>query len=214
MNSLAQRFIQFSLRHQALKFGEFTLKSGRKSPYFFNMGAICQGAALAELGQFYAQAIQDAKLNFQVLFGPAYKGIPLATATAIALAEHHQVDIPYCFNRKEIKDHGEGGQLVGAELSGRVLIVDDVITAGTAFREAKQIIVNHQAELAGLVIALDRQERGADNRSAIAAIEQDDNIPVISLAGLADLIVYCGKNQDGKQYLPAIEAYQHEYGVR
>ncbi len=160
MKAFQIEFIEFALSRQVLKFGSFTLKSGRTSPYFFNAGLFNTGGDLAKLGRFYAAAIQDSGIGFDVLFGPAYKGIPIATTTAVALAEHHDRDVPYCFNRKEAKTHGEGGNLVGSALQGRILLVDDVITAGTAIGESMQIIQAQGAELAGVLIALDRQERG------------------------------------------------------
>ena len=181
MKPYQQQFIEFALETGVLRFGSFTLKSGRISPYFFNSGLFNTGGSLAKLGQFYAQAIVDAGLDFDCLFGPAYKGIPLASTTVVALAEHHQRDIPYIFNRKEVKDHGEGGQLVGAELSGKVLIIDDVISAGTSVRESVDIIKAQNAKPAGVIIALDRQEKGQTDLSAIQQVEMDHQIPVISI---------------------------------
>lgn len=206
-------FLQFAIDNQVLKFGEFTLKSGRKSPYFFNAGLFNTGGLLAQLGRFYAEAIVNADIRFDVLFGPAYKGIPLAAATAIALADHHGIDIPYCFNRKEAKAHGEGGNLVGAPLAGRVLIIDDVITAGTAIRESFDIIAAAGAQPAGIVISLNRQERGQDERSAIQEIEDAHDIPVISIVALEQLIDYLRDQPQLQAHLPAVEAYRAEYGV-
>ena len=206
-------FIAFAIEQGVLKFGEFTLKSGRVSPYFFNAGLFQTGRALAKLGRFYAQTIVDSSLKADVLFGPAYKGIPLAAATAIALAEHHQLDLPWCFNRKEAKDHGEGGTLVGAPLNGRVLIIDDVITAGTAIREVMQIIHGQQAQAAGVVIALNRQERGQGELSAIQEVERDYATPVISIVSLSQVLEYLAGDNQLKQHLPAVEAYREQYGI-
>lgn len=190
MKPYQRQFIEFALSKQVLKFGEFTLKSGRKSPYFFNAGLFNTGRDLALLGRFYAEALVDSGIEFDLLFGPAYKGIPIATTTAVALAEHHDLDLPYCFNRKEAKDHGEGGNLVGSALQGRVMLVDDVITAGTAIRESMEIIQANGATLAGVLISLDRQERGRGEISAIQEVERDYNCKVISIITLKDLIAY------------------------
>ena len=206
------RFLKFAVTHGVLRFGRFTLKSGRISPYFFNAGLFKSGAALAELGRFYAQAIQDSGIGYDMLFGPAYKGIPLASATAVALADHHRLDVPYAFNRKEIKSHGEGGSVVGAPLSGRVLIIDDVITAGTAVREAIGIIRDAGAHPEAVAIALDRQERGQGQRSAIQEVEQELGLAVIAIVNLADLIEFVGQGEEPDR-LKAIEAYRQEYGV-
>ncbi|MDX1397810.1 MAG: orotate phosphoribosyltransferase, partial [Oceanospirillum sp.] len=178
MQDYQREFIEFAIEQNVLRFGEFTLKSGRISPYFFNAGLFKSGQALARLGRFYAQAISASKVEYDVVFGPAYKGIPLAAVTAVALADHHDRDVPYVFNRKEAKDHGEGGVLVGADLEGKVLIIDDVITAGTAIREVMQIIDANGAQPGGVVIALDRQERGKGELSAIQEVERDFNMPV------------------------------------
>ena len=183
-------FIEFAIEAGVLRFGDFTLKSGRVSPYFFNAGLFNTGKHLARLGRFYAQAIIDSRIRFDVLFGPAYKGIPLAAAAGIALADHHDRNVPWCFNRKEAKDHGEGGNLVGAGLTGRVLIIDDVITAGTAIRESVDIIEAAGAAPAGVAIALDRQERGRDARSAIQEVEETLGIRVISIVKLEHLVQY------------------------
>ncbi|HKK13154.1 MAG TPA: orotate phosphoribosyltransferase [Gammaproteobacteria bacterium] len=213
MKDYQHEFLSFAIEAGVLRFGEFTLKSGRRSPYFFNAGLFNTGQRLARLGRFYARAIQDAGIAFDVLFGPAYKGIPLAAAAAIGLADAFGVDMPYCFNRKEAKDHGEGGNIVGAPLSGRVLIVDDVITAGTAVRESMEIIQGAGARAAGVVIALDRQERGRDARSAIQEVEADFGIPVVSIAGLADLAEYLADQPGRETDLARIREYQKTYGV-
>jgi len=213
MKQYQQDFIEFALKTGVLRFGSFTLKSGRVSPYFFNSGLFNTGASLARLGQFYAQAISESALDYDVLFGPAYKGIPLASTTVVALADHHQRDVPYVFNRKEKKDHGEGGQLVGADLNGKVLIIDDVISAGTSVRESVTIIKAENATPAGVIIALDRQERGQDSRSAIQEVEAEHNIPVVSIICLNDLLSYLKNNADLAEYLPAVEAYRQQYGV-
>jgi orotate phosphoribosyltransferase len=207
-------FIELAQRHQVLKFGEFTLKSGRSSPYFFNAGAFDSGGALAALGRCYAQCIVDAGIEFDVLLGPAYKGIPLAAATAIALADHHGRDVPFAYNRKEAKAHGEGGVLVGAPLRGRVLVIDDVITAGTAVREVIGMIADAGAELAGVAIGLDRQERGAGDMSAIQEIEAAHGVPVISIIGMRHIIDYLEAQQgDQEQALRDMRAYRDLYGV-
>jgi orotate phosphoribosyltransferase len=213
MQDYKRQFIQFAIENQVLRFGEFTLKSGRISPYFFNAGLFNTGAHLAKLGRFYASAIVDSGIAFDTLFGPAYKGIPLASAAAIALAEQHQRSVPWCFNRKEAKDHGEGGNIVGAPLKGKVLIIDDVITAGTAIRESMDIIQAAGASAAGVVIALDRQERGKGEKSAIQEVEQGFGIRVVSIISLADLMSYLKDDAALVQYLPAIEAYRAQYGV-
>ena len=213
MQAYQREFIQFALERGVLRFGEFTLKSGRVSPYFFNAGLFDSGLALAKLGRFYAQALVNSGLSYDVVFGPAYKGIPLAATTAVALAEHHQRDTPWCFNRKEAKDHGEGGTLVGAALAGNVVIVDDVITAGTAIREVMQIIKAQGAQAAGVLIALDRQERGTGALSAIQEVERDFNMPVISIVSLQQVLEYLAQSAELKQYLPAVERYREEYGI-
>jgi orotate phosphoribosyltransferase len=209
-----QDFIALALERGALGFGSFTLKSGRESPYFFNAGRFNTGAALAALGACYADAIVAAGLEFDVLFGPAYKGIPLATATAVALAERHGRDVPWAFNRKEAKGHGEGGRLVGAPLDGRTLIVDDVITAGTAIREAIGIIRASGGEPCGVVLALDRQERGQGERSAVQEVEQELGLPVTSIITLADLVADLEhRGQAGDGHLAALHAYRERYGI-
>jgi orotate phosphoribosyltransferase len=213
MQAYQRDFIRFAIERGVLRFGQFTLKSGRISPYFFNAGLFDSGLALAQLGRFYAAAIVDSGVEFDVLFGPAYKGIPLAATSAVALAEHHQRDMPWCFNRKEAKAHGEGGTLVGAPLSGRVLIIDDVITAGTAIREVMQIIQAQGAQAAGVLIALNRQERGKGELSAIQEVERDFAMPVVSIVSLEQVLEYLAEDAELKQYLPAVQAYRAEYGI-
>jgi len=206
-------FIEFAIEAGVLRFGDFTLKSGRVSPYFFNAGLFNTGSQLARLGRFYAQAIVDSEIRFDVLFGPAYKGIPLAAAAGIALADHHDRNLPWCFNRKEAKDHGEGGHLVGAGLNGGVLIIDDVITAGTAIRESVDIIRSAGAIPAGVVIALDRQERGRDARSAIQEVEETLGIRVISIVRLEHLVQYLLDRTSRAGDVEKILAYRALYGV-
>jgi orotate phosphoribosyltransferase len=213
MQQYKQDFLDFAIDVGVLRFGEFTLKSGRTSPYFFNAGLFNTGGHLARLGRFYAQAIIDANIEFDVLFGPAYKGIPLAAAASIALADHHDLDMPYCFNRKEAKDHGEGGNLVGAPLQGRILIIDDVITAGTAIRESLDLIGAAGATATGVVIALDRQERGQGDRSAIQEVEQDLGLKVTSIVTLGELQDYLGDKPEYQSALENISAYREQYGV-
>ena len=211
MRPLQRDFIEFALAHEVLKFGEFTLKSGRKSPYFFNLGAVDTGSGLAALGRFYADAIVGSGLEADVLMGPAYKGIAIAAASAVQLAEQHGVDMPWCFNRKEAKDHGEGGLIVGAPLAGRVLLVDDVITAGTAIREAADIIASAGAELVGIIVAIDRQERGPDGASAVAHVADETGAEVRAIVTLADVVSYLRTTNDPR--LDDVQAYQSEYGV-
>ncbi len=213
MQAYQRDFIRFAIERGVLRFGEFTLKSGRTSPYFFNAGLFDSGLALAQLGRFYAAALLESGIDFDVLFGPAYKGIPLAATTAVALAEQHGRDLPWCFNRKEAKAHGEGGSLVGAPLQGRALIIDDVITAGTAIREVMQIIHAQGAQAAGVLIALNRQERGQGALSAIQEVERDFAIPVVSIVNLNQVLEYLADDAGLKQYLPAVEAYRTQYGV-
>ncbi|RUO48424.1 orotate phosphoribosyltransferase [Pseudidiomarina donghaiensis] len=213
MKQYQKEFIEFAIERGVLKFGEFTLKSGRTSPYFFNAGLFNQGSDLARLGRFYAAALQDSGVNYDLLFGPAYKGIPIATAAAIALYDTYQKDVPYCFNRKEKKDHGEGGNLVGSPLKGRVMLVDDVITAGTAIRESMEIVQANGAELAGVLIALDRQEKGKGELSAIQEVERDYGATVISIVKLNDVIEYLQNSPDFAQYLDKVTAYRAQYGV-
>ncbi|MBW4968285.1 orotate phosphoribosyltransferase [Pseudoalteromonas sp. CR1] len=213
MKDYQKEFIEFALEKQVLKFGEFTLKSGRTSPYFFNAGLFNTGRDLARLGRFYAAALEDAAIEYEVLFGPAYKGIPIATTTAVALADHYNKDVPYCFNRKEKKAHGEGGTLVGSELNGKIMLVDDVITAGTAIRESMEIIANNGADLSGVLIALDRQEKGKAELSAIQEVERDFNTQVISIVKLADLISYLENQGTMSEHLATVKAYRDQYGV-
>lgn len=213
MRAYKQEFLDLALELGALRFGDFTLKSGRVSPYFFNTGLFSTGYAAAKLGRYYAAAIAASRIEFDMLFGPAYKGIPLVALAAAALAEHHDVDVPYTFNRKEVKSHGEGGSVVGAPLSGKVLIVDDVITAGTATREAKQLITSAGAEVAGLVISLDREEKGQDSRSAVQELEQTLGIPVISIVRLEDLIDLLEESDEFGAYLQPVLRYRDKYGI-
>ena len=217
MQDYQREFIEFALSKRVLKFGQFTLKSGRTSPYFFNAGLFNTGGDLARLGRFYATALTESNIDFDLLFGPAYKGIPIATTTAVALADHHDIDMPYCFNRKEAKTHGEGGSLVGAELVGKVMLVDDVITAGTAIRESMEIIKAHNAELSGVLIALDRQEKGKGELSAIQEVERDFATKVISIVTLADLVTYLEeKSQDQPEMLASLQSikkYREDYGI-
>ncbi|MBG2914099.1 orotate phosphoribosyltransferase [Proteus terrae] len=213
MKAYQRRFIELALAKNVLKFGEFTLKSGRVSPYFFNAGLFNTGRDLALLGQFYAQTLLDNNVSCDVLFGPAYKGIPIATTTAVALVEHHDIDIPYCFNRKEAKDHGEGGTLVGSPLKGNVVIVDDVITAGTAIRESMEIIKQHDATLSAVLLSLDRQEKGREELSAIQELKRDYQCQVYSIITLDDLISYLSENKTLSEHLPAVKAYRERYGV-
>ncbi|MFP5382809.1 MAG: orotate phosphoribosyltransferase [Gammaproteobacteria bacterium] len=213
MQPYQRDFIRFCLERNVLRFGEFTLKSGRQSPYFFNAGLFNTGGALAALGRFYADAIVASGARFDLLFGPAYKGIPLVSATAVALADRHGRDLPWCFNRKEAKDHGEGGSLVGAPLAGRVLIVDDVITAGTAIREVMQIVRAAGAEPAGVIVALDRQEKGKGELSAIQEVERDFAIPVYSIVALTQLVEFLREDVSRAADLAGVEAYRGKYGV-
>lgn len=213
MENYQRDFIELAIEHQALGFGEFTLKSGRVSPYFFNAGKFQTGQALARLGRCYAAALMASGVEVDLIFGPAYKGIPLATTTAVALADQHGRDLPYAFNRKEAKDHGEGGSLVGAALRGRVLIVDDVITAGTAVGESMELIRSAGAEPAGVLIGLNRQERGKGAQSAIQEVEQQYGVPVVSIIKLEDVIAYLKAEQGRPEVVSAIEAYRAEYGV-
>jgi orotate phosphoribosyltransferase len=213
MQENKKRFIELAIKYQVLRFGEFTLKSGRISPYFFNAGLFNSGYALAELGSCYAQTIIDNGIDYDVLFGPAYKGIPLVSAIAYALSVNHAIDKPYAFNRKEAKDHGEGGLIVGAELNGNVLIVDDVITAGTAIREAVDIIQAEGANTSAVLIALDRQEKGKSELSAIQEVNRDYGIDVFSIITMADLINFLEGDSSYGQYLDAMRDYRREYGI-
>src|SRR5512139_4067269 len=213
MQAYRQDFIRFAIQQNVLRFGEFKTKAGRLSPYFFNSGLFQDGAALRELCQFYAQAILASGIEFDMLFGPAYKGIPLAAGTAIALAEQGR-NVPYCFNRKEAKDHGEGGTTVGAMLQGKVLIIDDVISAGTSVRESVEIIRAAGATPCGVVIALDRMERGQGEFSAVQEVQRNYQIPVVSIAALDDLLGYLGGHADMQQHLHAVQSYREQYGVK
>ncbi|VAW86356.1 Orotate phosphoribosyltransferase [hydrothermal vent metagenome] len=207
-----REFLDFVIATKVLRFGEFTLKSGRVSPYFFNSGLFNTGESIGKLGQFYASAIEHAKLEFDTLFGPSYKGIPLAVTTAIALSNHHSRNVPYSFNRKEAKDHGEGGIIVGAPLNGKVLIIDDVISAGTSVRESIEIIQEHSATPAAVFIAMDRQEKGQGDTSAIQEIEETYKISVNSIVTLEQLLNYLDENSEHKDTAQAIERYRSQYG--
>jgi orotate phosphoribosyltransferase len=213
MRDYQRDFLDFAIGRGVLRFGAFTLKSGRVSPYFFNAGLFDSGAALARLGRCYAAAIIEAGLEFDTLFGPAYKGIPLVATTAIALAEQHGRDLPWCCNRKEAKDHGEGGTLIGAPLTGRVLIVDDVITAGTAVRETMDLLARHDATPAGVMIALDRQERGQGEWSAVQEVERAHGVPVTRIVTLNDLVAYLAGRPEYAESLATLRAYRERYGV-
>jgi orotate phosphoribosyltransferase len=214
MESFQEDFLNFAIRRDVLKFGSFTLKSGRVSPYFFNAGNFHTGRDLSLLGKAYGEAIINSAIDFDVLFGPAYKGIPLASATSIALSDNHQQDTPWCFNRKEKKAHGEGGVTVGSPLEGKVLIIDDVITAGTAIREAMTMIIDAGATPAGVVIALDRQEKGKAERSAIQEVEEDYGIPVISIIKLENIYQYLVQQQSENGLIDRIKQYRMDYGIR
>ena len=213
MQAYKKEFIDLALELGVLRFGEFRLKSGRISPYFFNAGLFNTGYAAARVGRYYAAAIAESDIKFDMLFGPAYKGIPLATLAAASLAEQHDIDVPYAFNRKEAKAHGEGGNIVGAPLVGQVLIVDDVITAGTAVREAYQIISATGAQVAGLVISLDRQERGQGAISAVQELKQSLDIPVLGIIRLNDLVDTLEESAEYEQYLEPVIAYRKKYGI-
>lgn len=214
MEQYQKQFLQFAIEKGVLRFGEFTLKSGRKSPYFFNSGLFNDGASLAHLGRYYAQAIVESGIQFDMIYGPAYKGIPLASATAIALADHHDRNIPYAFNRKEVKDHGEGGVIVGAPLAGKILIIDDVISAGTSVRESIDIIEAAGAKPAAVIIALDRQEVGSNKKTAIQEIEQDLKLQVANIVCLGNLIEYLQKQDGMEEHLQSIKAYRLKYGAK
>lgn len=213
MQDYQHEFLDFAISIDVLRFGEFTLKSGRISPYFFNSGLFNSGASLARLGQYYAQAIEKSGIAYDMLFGPAYKGIPLVAAVSIALAEKHGRDVPYAFNRKEAKDHGEGGITVGAPLKGRALIVDDVISAGTSVRESVAIIEKAGAVPAGVAIALDRQERGKGETSAIQEVEKQFGLKVVNIVCLADLVEYLQARPGMQSHLEKIQAYRQQYGA-
>lgn len=203
------QFIEFLLKHNALKFGNFTLKSGRKSPYFFNLGVFNTGKSLQQLGYFYAQALINSGFSYDVLFGPAYKGIPLVSSTAIALYQEYHLDVPYCFNRKEAKDHGEGGTLVGAPMQGNIVLFDDVITAGTTIREAIQIIKQHKATFSGIILAFDRQEKGTGPCSALEEITSTYNIPIKSILTITDVLTYLEDKIDFASIRDNILAYRN-----
>ena len=215
MQDFQKQFLSYVTENNILRFGKFTLKSGGQSPYFFNAGLFNTGAALGFLGSCYAQAIENAAPDFDIIFGPAYKGIPLASAASIAFWQDFKQDIPWCFNRKEAKDHGEGGNIVGSPLENRVLVIDDVITAGTAIRETMEIISAAGATAAGVVVALDRQEKGNTELSAIQEIEKEFSIPVISIINLQQIIDYLEQEQDETlgAYLESMKAYQSQYGI-
>ena len=213
MEQYKRDFIEFALNRNVLKFGEFTLKSGRKSPYFFNAGLFNTGADLARLGEFYAAAIASNAVLFDVVFGPAYKGIPIGTTVSVALFNRSGVDKPVCFNRKETKDHGEGGNLIGSPLQGKILLVDDVITAGTAIRESMELIDANNAELAAVLIALNRKERGKGKLSAIQEVERDYQCRVLSIIDLDDLMQFIEQDPRYTAHLPAMRAYRAEFGV-
>ena len=213
MEQYKRDFIEFALNRNVLKFGEFTLKSGRKSPYFFNAGLFNTGADLARLGEFYATAIASNAVLFDVVFGPAYKGIPIGTTVSVALFNRYGVDKPVCFNRKETKDHGEGGNLIGSPLQGKILLVDDVITAGTAIRESMELIDANNAELAAVLIALNRKERGKGELSAIQEVERDYQCRVLSIIDLDDLMQFIEQDPRYTVHLPAMRAYRAEFGV-
>lgn len=213
MEQYKRDFIEFALSRNVLKFGEFTLKSGRKSPYFFNAGLFNTGADLARLGEFYAAAIQASAVDFDVVFGPAYKGIPIGTSVSVALFNRYGIDKSVCFNRKEVKDHGEGGNLIGSPLQGKILLVDDVITAGTAIRESMELISANQAELAAVLIALNRKERGKGELSAIQEVERDYQCQVLSIIDLDDLMQFIEQDPRYSSHLPEMRAYRAEFGV-
>lgn len=213
MQQYKHDFIEFALSRNVLKFGEFTLKSGRISPYFFNAGLFSSGRDLAKLGEYYAKAIQASGIEYDVLFGPAYKGIPIATTVVVALANLFDVDKPCCFNRKEAKDHGEGGNLIGSSLTGKILLVDDVITAGTAIRESMEIINANNAQLAGVLIALNRKEKGKGELSAIQEVERDYGCQVFSIVDFDDLVAFIETSPQYAPYLPKMREYREKYGV-
>jgi orotate phosphoribosyltransferase len=212
MKNYKAEFIDNAIASGALKFGEFTLKSGRVSPYFFNAGEFHRGSVVASLGRCYAEAIVESGIEFDMLFGPAYKGITLTAATSIALSERHRIDVPFCFNRKEAKSHGEGGSLVGAPLQGRVLIIDDVITAGTAIREVMAIVQQTDAEVSGVLIGLDRKERGRDKHSAIEEVQQQHGVSVVSIITIEDILHYLNSKPDTANLVQQIESYRDQYG--
>lgn len=212
MEPYQSEFIELAIKSHALGFGDFTLKSGRVSPYFFNAGKFHSGSAIANLGRYYAQALMSSEIKFDMLLGPAYKGIPLATTTAIALADHHDCNIPYCYNRKEIKRHGEGGVMVGAAMTGKVAIIDDVITAGTAIKEALSLIDDAGAKTSVIVVGLDRQEKGLHEKSAIDELQEKTGIPVVSIIKLEHIISYLNQQGDAET-LERVAAYRNKYGT-
>src|SRR5215207_2732398 len=213
MHDYQRGFIAFSLEHGVLRFGDFTLKSGRRSPYFFNAGLFNTGARLAGLGRYYASAVVESGADFDVMLGPAYKGIPIASAAAVQLAEQFDRDVPWCFNRKEAKDHGEGGVIVGSPLEGRVLIVDDVITSGAAIREVMELVDDAGAEVAGILVAVDRQERGRGDLSAIQEVERDFGVEVFSIIEFDQIIEYVEETGRHAEHLAAIRGYREEFGI-
>tara|TARA_B100000214_G_C23961056_1_gene625285 strand:+ start:398 stop:1045 length:648 start_codon:yes stop_codon:yes gene_type:complete len=214
MEEYKRNFLELAIKQDVLTFGEFILKSGRKSPYFFNAGFFNTGQALADLGQYYANAIIESGIEFDMIFGPAYKGISLAALSSAALAEHHQINKPFSYNRKEKKNHGEGGVIVGAPLNGNVLIIDDVITAGTAVKEAFNLIENSNAKVAGLIVSMDRQEKGVNGKSAIQELKDNFNIPVASIAKLDDLIELIKISDDLQVHLKSIIKYRQQFGIK
>ncbi|MAI81987.1 MAG: orotate phosphoribosyltransferase [Gammaproteobacteria bacterium] len=214
MENYKQKFIEMSIQIGALKFGEFELKSGRVSPYFFNMGLFSTGQALKNIGDFYASALEESNIEFDMLFGPAYKGIPLASVMSASLFMNHDKDVPFVYNRKEKKDHGEGGRIVGPPLSGKIVIVDDVITAGTAIKEASQIIRETGAEISGIIIAIDRQEKGAGEYSAVQEASSKLGVPVISIVNLDQILAFVkNSSSELEDHVEAIESYRKEYGA-
>ena len=214
MENYKQKFIEMSIQIGALKFGEFELKSGRVSPYFFNMGLFSTGQALKNIGDFYASALEESNIEFDMLFGPAYKGIPLASVMSASLFMNHDKDVPFVYNRKEKKDHGEGGRIVGPPLSGKIVIVDDVITAGTAIKEASQIIRETGAEISGIIIAIDRQEKGAGEYSAVQEVSSKLGVPVISIVNLDQILAFVKNSSfELEDHVEAIESYRKEYGA-
>lgn len=213
MEQYQKEFIEFAIEKQVLRFGEFTLKSGRISPYFFNTGLFNDGKSLAELGKYYAQAVKHSGIEFDMIFGPAYKGIPLASTMAIAFQEQHQTSYPFCFNRKEVKDHGEGDLTFGADINGRIMIIDDVISAGTAIRESMDIITSKGGTTVAAVVAVDRQERGQGDLSAIQEVEQQYQIKVISIISLENIITYLQNHGESQTHIDAIYEYKQQYGT-
>ena len=214
MENYKQEFIELSIEIGALKFGEFKLKSGRISPYFFNMGIFSSGRLIKKVGDFYAKTLLDSGLECDMLFGPAYKGIPIATSMSVSLSENHGLNMPFVYNRKEAKDHGEGGSTVGTNLKGKVMIVDDVITAGTAIREAAKIIGNSEGVVSGILISLNRQEKGDGELSAVQEISDQLNVPVISIVTIDEIIEFIGNDDSFKDHLDSINTYKQEYGIK